>query len=87
MSDAKEKAKNEFCWLIEAPGPRYLTAYEWQHDRRFEWTPSPHLAIRFHSKEQADNTMMAVRQLVPDLFAFAACLGIDAKPIEHGFLP
>lgn len=76
----------QFCWLIEAPGPSYLTAEDWRQTRKFAWTTAPQLALRFHSEEQADNIMMAVRSLAPELFAFAVCLGIDAKPVEHGFM-
>ncbi len=74
----------DFSWLIEAPGPYYLGArkvgrYE------FFWTDNPSRATRFMSAEQADGVMMAVRELKPDMFAFAVNLR-DARPIEHGWV-
>ncbi len=74
----------DFCWLIEAPGQRYLAArrvgfYE------FHWTEDYNKALCFKSQEQADLTMMAIRDLIPSLFGFAVTLG-DAKAVEHGWL-
>ena len=71
----------EFCWLIEAPGQNYLYTYS----RKFFWTKDAGRALRFHSEDQADAAMMAIRELDAELFAFAKTLG-DAKPIEHGFM-
>jgi hypothetical protein len=74
----------QFAWLIEAPGARYLGA---RHLGRYEffWTEDHAKALRFHDETQADLTMMTVRDLKPDLFAFAALLG-DAKAVEHGWI-
>lgn len=75
-----------FCWLIEAPGTRYLGArqcpiayYE------FHWTQDHNAALRFRTEQDADLTMMAIRQLAPKLFGFAETLG-DARAIEHGWM-
>lgn len=76
--------KTEFGWLIEAPGQRYLAARKITTMRDFAWTTEHNLAIRFHSQEQADLTMGAIKQLAPALFAFEATLG-NAKPVEHGW--
>jgi hypothetical protein len=77
---------NDFSWLIEAPGQNYLATREIGHDPRFFWTNDHAKAIRFISKEQADGVMMAVRQLAPELWAFAMNLG-EARPVEHAWLP
>lgn len=87
---------NDFRWLIEAPGPRYLGVRHLtgasMYD--FQWTPDYNAALFFKSQEQADLTMMAVRQLANDaprdsafglLFAFESSLG-NAKAIEHGWM-
>jgi hypothetical protein len=86
---------DKFCWLIEAPGQRYLavrnapaTYYE------FHWTQDHYAALAFQDQKQADLTMMAVRQLSKDappdtqfgrLFAFEVALG-NARPVEHGWM-
>lgn len=73
-----------FSWLIEAPGARYLGV---RHVGRYEfyWTEDHAKALRLGDETQADLTMMAVRDLKPDLFAFTALLG-DAKAVEHGWM-
>lgn len=73
-----------FSWLIEAPGQNYLGARRLGRSE-FYWTPDHAKALRFWSKEQADQTMMAVREATPALFAFAANLG-DARPRQHCWL-
>lgn len=71
------------AWLVEAPGPRYLATRKVGRDE-FYWSVNVSQATRFWSREQADGVMMALRELSPDLFAFAATLG-DAWPREKGF--
>lgn len=73
-----------FCWLIEAPGAHFL-ATRTLGCHEFHWTTDPNAALRFWSEQQADQTMMAVRELNPDLFGFAVTLG-DARAVEHGWL-
>lgn len=73
-----------FAWLIEAPGPHYLSVRKLSL-QEFHWTPDPHGALRFWSRDQADGVMMAVRHMAPQLFAFAASLR-DARPVEHGWI-
>ena len=75
----------EFSWLVEAPGPRYLGTREIGHQTSFYWTADAVKAVRFFSREQADGVMMAVRELNPDLWAFARNLG-EAWPREHGWI-
>jgi len=75
----------ESAWLIEAPGQFYLRAGQVGHSWEFKWTDDANQALRFASQQQADATMMAVRQLSPALFDFARTLR-DAHAIEHGFL-
>ncbi|MDE2096623.1 MAG: hypothetical protein KGL39_05195 [Patescibacteria group bacterium] len=76
---------SDFRWLIEAPGPNYLSAYNVAMSHEFYWTRDANKALAFRNKDQADAVMMAVRQLAPSLFTFALQLG-DAKAVEHGFL-
>ena len=80
-------ARGDFRWLIETPGPRYLGVRKLNagniHD--FIWTTDHNAALSFKTQEQADRTMMALRQMNRDLFAFAPTLG-DAKAIEHGWI-
>ncbi len=73
-----------FAWLIEAPGQNYLS-YRHLGRHEFHWTKDHTRALRFFSLEQADNVMMAIRELAPTLFAFAITLG-EAKPVEHGWI-
>lgn len=82
----------DFRWLIEAPGPRYLTYGRLRMSCNFVWTEDHNLALAFRSREQADGLMMAVRQMDRQingfdkgLFAFEATLG-DAKAVEHGWM-
>ena len=77
--------EGQFAWLIEAPGQRYLGAQTIDHQASFHWTADAQKALRFWSKEQADQTMMAVRRLHPDLWGFALTLG-EAWPREHKWL-
>lgn len=76
---------DEFAWLIEAPGPNYLRVREITNVYDFSWTKDANKALRFHSKEQAIATMMALRQAFPEVFAFAIMLG-DAQAVEHGWV-
>lgn len=75
----------DFAWLIEAPGPMYMTVKEIGHVHRFEWVDDPNGAIRFFNRPHADAVMMAVRESEPELFAFARNLR-EARPVEHGFI-
>lgn len=72
----------EFRWLIEAPGEYVLTVRNIGHHHRFHWSINPEEAIRFETAGQADAVMMAVRNMSPELFAFAVLLG-DARAREH----
>ncbi|WP_052435653.1 hypothetical protein [Bradyrhizobium japonicum] len=73
-----------FAWLIEAPGQHYLRAVK-IGSNEFRWTKDHDEAIRFFSEQQADDTMMSLRALVPALFGFEATLG-NAKAVEHGWM-
>lgn len=75
---------SKFTWLVEAPGPRYLAVRKLA-GYEFHWTDDANKALRFNDQEQADLTMMGIRELAPALFAFAALLG-DPRPIEHGWV-
>jgi len=72
---------SDFAWLIEAPGANYLAVGK---VRRFYWTTDANQALRFWSMEQADLTATAVRELNPDLWAFALTLG-EAWPRQHAW--
>lgn len=81
---------NQFRWLIEAPGTKYLAIQRLSMSDNFEWTSDHNKALAFRSKEQADALMMAVRQMDREyrggqLFAFEAMLG-NARPTEHGWI-
>ncbi|HJR83471.1 MAG TPA: hypothetical protein VJ775_06045 [Sphingomicrobium sp.] len=77
---------SEFAWLIEAPGPNYLATWEIAGCAEFCWTRDAHKGLRFWNADQADMAARAIRNLNPDLWAFARLLG-EARPVEHGFLP
>jgi hypothetical protein len=82
--------QDDFRWLIEAPGARYLAVQRFRMSDNFEWTCDHNRALAFRSKEQAEALMMAIRQMDREyatgaLFAFEATLG-NAKPVEHGWV-
>lgn len=74
----------DFRWLIEAPGARYLAARK-IGNHHFHWTQDHNAAIAFRSEAQADMTMMAIRDLAPTLFDFERTLG-NAKAVEHAWM-
>jgi hypothetical protein len=74
----------DFAWLIEAPGAHYLGARE-LGSYEFYWTRDHDKALRFFSSEHAEIVMMAIRELAPDLFAFARNLP-DARPVAHKWM-
>jgi hypothetical protein len=75
-----------FAWLIEAPGQRYLAVRNITNYFDFHWTQDHNVALRFYTREQADDVMMAIKTISPSLFEFARTLG-DARAVEHGWLP
>jgi len=79
-----EAKKGDFRWLIEAPGPRYLGVGHLTGADMYDfvWVADHNAALAFKTQGQADLTMMAVRQMNRELFAFAATLG-EARPVEH----
>lgn len=77
-------AGERVAWLIEAPGTNYL-AVRTLGRPEFYWTPDPNKALRFFTKQDADQTAMAVRRMEPDLWGFALTLG-EAWPREHKWL-
>lgn len=76
---------NGFKWLIEAPGQYYLAARMLGNSHEFHWTRDHNKALWFASYNQAEPTMMAIRQLCPALFEFAKQLH-DARPVEHQWM-
>jgi len=85
------EGSDDFRWLIEAPGPRYLAVQRLQMSDNFEWTVDHNRALAFRTQDQADAMMMAVRQMDRQingfdkgLFAFEASLG-NARAVEHGW--
>ena len=74
----------DYRWLIEAPGQRYFAVRQIGSNHDFYWTQDHDKALYLMSEVQADAMMMAVRQLAPALFAFAATLG-DARAVEHAW--
>jgi hypothetical protein len=74
---------SDMAWMIEAPGTKYLGTHKtFAHE--FYWTNSANSGIRFHSQEQADGVMMALRLLVPELFGFELTLDV-ARPTQHSW--
>lgn len=71
------------AWLIEAPGHYYLAART-HSVHEFHWTQDSLKALRFANEEQADQAMMALREIKPELFMFARNLG-EPRPIEHSW--
>jgi hypothetical protein len=90
---------DDFRWLIEAPGPKYLAVQVLTANSTFEWTADHNRALAFRSQEQADSALAALRQMDRaltakinhgklswgDLFAFEPTLG-NAKAVEHGWM-
>jgi hypothetical protein len=76
---------NDFRWLIEAPGTKYLAVRRIKTMADFVWTSDHNTALAFRTKEQADDLMMAVRDLKPDIFGFERTLG-NAAPVEHAWM-
>lgn len=88
---------SDFRWLIEAPGQRYLAVQRLSQSHNFIWTEDHDKALVFRTEEQANDLMMAVRQIERQmhdvrgsgfgrsLFGFEATLG-NAKAVEHGWL-
>ena len=70
----------KFAWVIEAPGPSYLAVWS----RQFYWSANHANALRFSDAKQADNVLMAVRELKPDLFP--SVYAHFPKAVEHGWL-
>ena len=97
MSEHK-KPVDDFRWLIEAPGTKYLTIRRFDGAIDFEWTSDHDKAIAFHSKAQGEDMLDALRQMDRTLdaqqnggrlswgklFAFEPTLG-NARVIEHGW--
>jgi hypothetical protein len=90
---------DDFRWLIEAPGTKYLAVQVLTGSAAFEWTSDHNRALAFRSQEQADSAMNALRQMDRaltakinhgklswgELFAFEPTLG-NAKAVEHGWM-
>lgn len=74
----------DFAWLIEAPGQHYLAVRKLGGVHEFHWSQDHAKALRFRDQPQADEAMMAIRELNRDLFKFDGVLA-PAKPVEHGW--
>ena len=74
---------DQFAWLIEVSGPHYLCVRNLNGKREFFWTRDHDRALRFASEDQADDAMMAIRELKRELFIFPT--GEDPKPVEHAW--
>lgn len=77
----------KFAWLIEGPGPCYLTASgAWKGiggGLGWHWTQDYDKAIRFDSQEQARDAMAAIRLVLPSLFQ--SIFPQEVRPVEHGW--
>lgn len=78
----ERERRDDFRWLIEAPGPQYLAVQKLQVGCFFQWTKDHNAALAVRSKEQAEDLMMAVRSIKPEIFGFEPMLGA-AQPVEH----
>ena len=78
----EDETVDQFGWMIEGPNTHYLGVRK-LGKYEFYWTTDPHNGLRFCSKEQADDTIMAVRELCPALFP--SVFG-EAKPVEHAWV-
>lgn len=76
----------EYTWLIEAPGPHYLSTHVLGRQSEFTWVKDANAALRFYTVQQSDGVLYALRKLQPELFAFARNLG-DPRSVQHGFMP
>lgn len=74
----------QFAWLIEVSGPHYLGVRTLSDCREFFWTRDHDKALRFFSAQQADDAMMAIRELWRELFVFPT--GEEPRPVEHAWL-
>ena len=61
MTEALPAKSDKLRWLIEAPGPHFLTVKNIGYQHRFHWTTDHNEAIRFENGAQADAIMMAIR--------------------------
>lgn len=94
----KVQEADDFRWLIEAPGTKYLAVVRFDPSTHFEWTNDANKAIAFRSKEQCDDVLDALRQIDRTLegrenggklswgklFAFEPTIG-NARAVEHGW--
>lgn len=80
---------NEFAWLIEAPGQRYLAVQNLSSHSNFIWSQDHNEAIRFYTKEQATGVIEALRTFdriyQSGMFTFQDTLG-PAQAVEHGWM-
>ena len=71
MSETKHASELD-CWLIEAAWsreqPAYLGTTQGAGGYFFEWRFEAHRALKFATKQSADETLSAVRKLRPELF-------------------
>lgn len=75
--------ETKFAWVIEAPGPSYLAVRELA-GRHFYWSADHSNALRFFNEKQADDVLMAVRELKPELFPDA--YAHFPRVVEHGWM-
>lgn len=90
---------DDFRWLIEAPGQKYLAVEHLTASATFKWTHNHNEALAFRTEKQADDMMVALRTMdrLHDsyenngklswgkLFAFEPTLG-NAKAVEHAWM-
>ena len=89
---------DDFRWLIEAPGTKYLAVRRFERSTNFEWTDDHNKAIAFNSRKQGEDMLDTIRQMDRELhthenggrlswgklFAFEPTIG-NARVIEHGW--
>lgn len=95
LSDASSKPREEFSWLIEAPGPAYLSCFgdsavvkgelQVSVHQTFIWSVHVNDAIRFSRKEDAEKVLFAVRSLLNEKLV-PACYPHFPKAVEHGWV-
>lgn len=83
LTDAALVEADNSAWLIEFGQQMYMRAGNGKRPL-FCWTFNVNEALRFRDKKEADQVLLAVRDLVPDLFP--SSIPLPARPTEHIWL-
>ncbi len=67
-----------YYWLIEVEGPRYLAT--WAKMRDFKWTDDASKALKFGTKESADELLWVASDKYRPMF-----LNVNPRAVLHGW--